>query len=297
MQSRTTAKLHTRHLPELDVIRAVAFLWVFVFHAIQLPGLRIPVPLHLSSEVLLKIGAVAVWQAGRFGVDLFFTLSAFLITSLLLAEHERRGRIDLGQFYVRRILRIWPLYFSVAAAAFAAVWILDEARLKPLLWPYLLMVPNWGWAVIGSPALKYPLSAIFVFWSLGIEEQFYLFWPAFLRWVSVENTRKAAWGMLACSIATRAVLAPLDLRHPWIYANTLARLDPIAMGILLSTEWAALQESSALPSLRSRFHRSGLSLGLGVACFLGAGVISSLLGLKNCRSSTSGIPWWRWAAT
>ena len=118
MQSRTTTRLHSGYLPELDVIRAVAFLWVFAFHAIQLPGLRIPVPLQFSSGVVLKIGAVAAWQAGRFGVDLFFTLSAFLITSLLLAEHERRGRIDVGQFYVRRILRIWPLYYLMILVGF-----------------------------------------------------------------------------------------------------------------------------------------------------------------------------------
>ncbi len=96
--------------PELDGLRFYAFLGVFVFHTLPgqaafYRGLHLPLP--------WLWGAVA--KSGGAGVDLFFALSAFLITSLLLRERGQTGEISLRQFYIRRILRIWPLYFVVVA--------------------------------------------------------------------------------------------------------------------------------------------------------------------------------------
>jgi peptidoglycan/LPS O-acetylase OafA/YrhL len=97
------------YLPELDSLRFFAFLGVFIAHVSPISSLR---PLY----------ALPIFAAG-FGVDLFFTLSAFLITELLMREKERFGSLNVGAFYTRRILRIWPLYFTYVAAVFCTQWI------------------------------------------------------------------------------------------------------------------------------------------------------------------------------
>ena len=103
--------------PELDVLRFFAFLGVFIFHSAprtmdfyNAAGY----PHWLSSLLIPAFGA------GAYGVDLFFALSAYLITSLLLRERAATGALDLRGFYLRRILRIWPLY--LAFVAFAAIF-------------------------------------------------------------------------------------------------------------------------------------------------------------------------------
>ena len=101
--------------PELDGLRFYAFLGVFVCHTLPVEdkfysGLGMPWP-WLWGPVI---------RSGSAGVDLFFVLSAFLITSLLLRERQQTGGISLRQFYIRRILRIWPLYFLVVTWAFCS---------------------------------------------------------------------------------------------------------------------------------------------------------------------------------
>src|SRR5277367_912413 len=97
------------YLPELDVLRFFAFFAVFIFH--------LPEPFALkffdSPGVLGTLG-----RAGAFGVDLFFALSGYLITGLLIRERERSGDINMKAFYARRTLRIWPLYYFSIALAF-----------------------------------------------------------------------------------------------------------------------------------------------------------------------------------
>src|SRR5262245_41344043 len=100
--------------PELDVLRFFAFFGVFVFHAAPrntefYAGAGFPS--WLSTFLISTFGA------GAYGVDLFFALSAYLITSLLLRERSATGNLDLRGFYIRRILRIWPLYLGFVAFA------------------------------------------------------------------------------------------------------------------------------------------------------------------------------------
>ena len=117
--------------PELDSLRFFAFLGVFAFHILPHdPGFYWEH--HFLPGVLVN-PMCAVAGAGAFGVDLFFALSAYLITVLLLRERELAGRIDIKAFYIRRILRIWPLYFFFIAAA-AIAPLLDKAQ--HLGWPY-----------------------------------------------------------------------------------------------------------------------------------------------------------------
>src|SRR5947207_1159181 len=96
--------------PELDGLRFFAFLAVYINHTLLLD----PARGELWKRALGSIGT-----AGAFGVDLFFALSAYLITELLLREQKARGRIDVPAFYLRRMLRIWPLYFVFLGAMVA----------------------------------------------------------------------------------------------------------------------------------------------------------------------------------
>lgn len=199
------------HRPELDALRFGAFLLVFLHHALP----------HASSEIgglprVLAQGIAAVGRAGALGVDLFFALSAYLITELLRREHLTTGALDIRAFYVRRILRIWPLYFF-------ALFVLAPLMGEPLpILPYALLAGNWACALGGFPASSFALL-----WSVSIEEQFYLAWPRIM-------SRRSAVIMLAIATITRVVLAATGVVHPGVWCNTLARLDPIAGGALLS---------------------------------------------------------------
>jgi peptidoglycan/LPS O-acetylase OafA/YrhL len=133
--------------PELDGLRFYAFLGVFIYHTLpEQPafyrGLHLPLPSLWSAVV----------KSGASGVDLFFALSAFLITSLLLREGEETGGISLRLFYLRRILRIWPLYLVVMAVA---IVLAHTLRSQDLPWfyviGYLLFVGNWLNAAFGRP--------------------------------------------------------------------------------------------------------------------------------------------------
>src|SRR5271168_1207499 len=106
----TLAAQHRFYQPELDGLRFYAFLGVFVCHTLPYePAFyrRLHMPLPWLWGAISKSGAA--------GVDLFFALSAFLITSILLREQQQTGEISLQRFYVRRVLRIWPLYFLLIA--------------------------------------------------------------------------------------------------------------------------------------------------------------------------------------
>lgn len=123
---------------------------------------------------------------GKLGVDIFFVLSGFLITSLLVIEKDRFQRIDIKKFYIRRILRIWPLYFLVAILAFTvwphvpALHISQMPNPYDHLWQNVLLIlfflPNVQ--LLRYRAIPYQAQS----WSIGVEEQFYLVWPFLMNW-------------------------------------------------------------------------------------------------------------------
>jgi peptidoglycan/LPS O-acetylase OafA/YrhL len=151
------------HFKGLNGLRAIAALIVVVFH----------VDMHMWWVGLEPQGFHRTGMA-EYAVTLFFVLSGFLITRLLLEEKARFGRIDLGKFYVRRILRIWPVHYLVVAVA--AVLVLAGFISWPGSMPatfafYSLLLANVGYAV----GLRLPLIA--PLWSVSVEEQFYAVWP------------------------------------------------------------------------------------------------------------------------
>lgn len=222
--SRRTERFYQ---PELDALRFFAFFGVFIFHAA--PRTldfydAAHVPRWLSSVLIPAFGA------GAFGVDLFFALSAYLITNLLLRERAATGSLDLRGFYMRRVLRIWPLYFAFIALA-AMVGVLMPQVHLPMRYVigYYLLAGNWIYVFYGLPAsFSVPL------WTISIEEQFYLAWPLALRKASVRMMAVIAVGVLIIANAWRIALAMNGASIDQMEYNTFTRLDPIAWGILLA---------------------------------------------------------------
>lgn len=250
------------YAPELDVLRFFAFFGVFIFHAAPrtmdfyaAAGL----PEWLSKLLISSFGA------GAYGVDLFFALSAFLITSLLLRERANTGRVDVRGFYLRRILRIWPLYLSfVAFAAIAARFLPGQNLPARYVLGYSLLAGNWVYVFYGLPA-----SFAIPLWTVSIEEQFYLAWPLALRKASRRATALMAFGILAIANIWRFWLAVTAAPVDRMEYNTFTRLDPIALGILIALY------GDRLPKL-VRWQRISL---------LGAGVVTWIATYWICVSS------------
>jgi peptidoglycan/LPS O-acetylase OafA/YrhL len=221
------ARAERFYRPELDALRFFAFLGVFIFHAAPrtMDFYNAAGYPHWLSSLLISI-----FGAGAYGVDLFFALSAYLITSLLLRERAATGALDLRGFYVRRILRIWPLYlaFVAFAAIFAALFPGQHLPMRYVV-GYTLLAGNWIYAFYGLPA-----SFATPLWTVSIEEQFYLAWPLALRKASVRTMAAIAVGLLVIANAWRVWLAVTAAPAERIEYNTFTRLDPIALGILLA---------------------------------------------------------------
>ncbi len=235
--------------PELDALRFIAFLAVFVHHSL-------PKEANFYSErglpqVVATFIATAA-NAGNFGVDLFFLLSSYLITTLLLREREAKGQIDIKSFYIRRILRIWPLYFLALAIGEAWQWIVPGDALSwQYVIAYMLLVGNWMHVFFGERS-----SIMLILWSVAVEEQFYLTWPALLRKINTRQTLIRFGSFLWIgTITARYCFAVAGFTGAGIGHNTFTRLDAIAAGILM----AAVLNGDAI-----RFS-SGKRILLGVA--------------------------------
>jgi peptidoglycan/LPS O-acetylase OafA/YrhL len=212
--------------PELDVLRLGAFLLVFVCLAMPTDVAHYErlFKSHIAAELL-----AGVFNGGVYGVDLFFCLSSYLITTLLIKEHGLTGTIDVRSFYVRRILRIWPLYFTVllCVGPLVSIFLPDQHLPWRYLAPFILLSGNWATGLWG-----FPTSYVSILWSVSIEEQFYLTWPQVMRrWL--HHLPKIAWALIAMAFVTRAALVHFGASRDAIFCNTVARLDPIAAGALI----------------------------------------------------------------
>lgn len=117
-----------------------------------------------------------------YGVTIFFALSGFLITYLLLKEEAATKNIDIKKFYIRRVLRIWPLYYLYLFISLFVIYFIDKNTTAPYgsIPYYVFLMANIPFIL--SKALPY----LFHYWSLGVEEQFYLFWP----WLTKKSKNK-----------------------------------------------------------------------------------------------------------
>jgi peptidoglycan/LPS O-acetylase OafA/YrhL len=145
--------------PELDALRFFAFLLVLVHHGPKFPG-----PFNVIQEM------------GAYGLSLFFLLSAYLITELLLREREQTGDVSWKLFFIRRALRIWPLYFGAVAAVIVVSLVRHQIYVSRLhLLAMVFFVANW----FGVGFQFGPLTGHL--WSISVEEQFYTIWPPLMK--------------------------------------------------------------------------------------------------------------------
>ncbi len=221
-----TGKSSPFYLPELDILRFFAFFAVFIHHSLP----QSPDAYQGKLAAFSKLIAATV-TAGGFGVDLFFALSSFLITELLIREFEKTEKINAVAFYARRALRILPLYYTFVLLAIFVLprFLPDESLGFPYDIGFLTIFANWVCAFFG-----YPDSVAAPLWSISIEEQFYLVFPFLVMFFGVPRLKKLAFCFLGIAIITRFILFLLGTPHPGVWCNTFARLDPIAGGILLT---------------------------------------------------------------
>jgi peptidoglycan/LPS O-acetylase OafA/YrhL len=203
---------HKVHLKGLNGLRAIAALAVVVLHtSIGLSPFGLPWN-RMGNEF------------GMFAVTIFFSLSGFLITYLLLLEKDDCGDVSVKDFYIRRILRIWPLYFLYLSICVFVIWATKTQRLPGSLPYYLFLTAN-------IPYIRaHALGLVGHYWSLGVEEQFYLFWP----WVARKEKLERIIGIfivlfIGLKIATRAYLAYSGHNTPYT-ALDVTRFDCMAIG-------------------------------------------------------------------
>ena len=239
-----------KKIPQLDAVRGVAVLLVLIHNTDIYPSLH--------------LGLIA--SNGWMGVDLFFVLSGFLITGILVDTKKSEGYFK--NFYARRCLRIWPLYYSALLFMFVIVPALRPSEAPTIFsarsapwWAFPLFVQNF---LIPIPTMATGLLG--VTWSLAVEEQFYLIWPLVVRFCDEAQLRKVAITVICISPLLRFYLS---LHQVNIYSNTFCRLDGLMAGALLALlvrsrsflpskfvtwAWITLLVSAPLALLMDTFH-------------------------------------------
>lgn len=298
-QRRTVGTPALPHLVGLDGLRAVAVMAVVLYHA------------DLD------------WVPGGFlGVDVFFVLSGFLITSLLLVELDRTGRVRLGRFYLRRARRLLPALLAVLAVTgvlVATVAYDVAASYRRDLPGALLYYSNWSNVVtetsyfefIGRPPMLKHL------WSLAVEEQFYLVWPllcvALYRWGGARRIGQAALigaltSSLAMAVASVVTGMPAAADPSRLYFGTDTHAMGVLAGAALAVVWRPGRTSPVLrPQARVVITSAGV-LGLVLlgwafarlgeySSFLYRGgflLVAGVTALVVAAASHRGVPFGRW---
>lgn len=230
-----------RHVPELDGVRGVAIAMVMALHFVN----NQVIPTNLAERAAIKVSNYGLW-----GVDLFFVLSGFLITGILSDARGTPGYFT--NFFARRSLRIFPLYFGVLLVLTvlvppAVLGAIDpellEARARgPWLWSYLTNVYL-------APQTTFSIPYLSHFWSLAIEEHFYLVWP-FVIWSMA--TRSAMRVSVVLGVVALALRVYFSATAPaQLYASVLT---PCRIDALCAGAWFALaaRDGAGLPQVRTR---------------------------------------------
>jgi peptidoglycan/LPS O-acetylase OafA/YrhL len=198
-----------KYIPQFDGLRGIAILIVLLSHL----------------SYLKSLGFTRFFEYGRTGVDLFFVLSGFLITGILLDTKELPGYFK--NFYARRALRIWPLYYGILFLFFV---------LFPLLFPQHSFSTNrntWPYYVTYTQNLFFhfersiPLGPT---WSLAVEEQYYMIWAPVVFLCGRKSLRNILLGMIVFSLCFRVLSFFRGAPNDFVHNFTLCRLEPLAAG-------------------------------------------------------------------
>ena len=267
------------YLPEVDGIRCLAVLLVWIHHYPVGPG----VFLHQLRD------------SGWVGVNIFLVLSSFLITSLLMLESQAKGSISLPRFYSRRFLRIWPLlglalllnYLLLPAinyfpGGFGNPNLLHDVKYHAI--PNALLLGNW------SAAIFHYLTYGFCnhLWTINLEEQFYLLWPILMFYLirSPRRLLQCCVGLITVSFVARYYYVTVGFKHPALWVSTITRLDPLALGGILAVVYPKLKNWLAL-------RRSAFDSVAAVALFCGSIATVTLI-VHNW--TWTGAVWWKLGA-
>lgn len=215
----------SRYMPGLDGLRALAVLAVIAY--------------HLHTE----------WApGGLLGVTMFFVLSGYLITDILLAQWDRTGRFDMKDFWIRRAKRLLPAMLTVVL--FAVLWsiLFDHSRLPAMLGDVpaaLFYYSNW-WSIFHQVSYFQsfgPLSPLGHLWSLAVEEQFYIFWPILLGiGLILAQKNRGKLALVLAGLALASALAMAIMYRPGedpsrVYYGTDTRLFSLLIGAALAVVW------------------------------------------------------------
>ncbi|GAA3987758.1 acyltransferase family protein [Mucilaginibacter dorajii] len=220
--------------PNLNGVRALAALMVVVSH----------IELHKVIFNIRRIPDTDLLNFGKAGVTIFFSLSGFLITYLLLEEKRNFITINFKGFYMRRLLRIWPLYFLVVFFGFSVFGGGSKA-----FWLSVLFLPNLAFVLQLLPAIFDPI------WSIGTEEQFYIFHPHFFRIKNNRNILNALLTFIACIYIFQFVIEQAMSRHPMYQVVHMllyySRFDNMMIGAVVGL----LYHNTKHPQFKFRFQR------------------------------------------
>ena len=284
-----TASPQPERIASLDGVRGLAILFVLVFHCLFIaPGFDLD-PLTHPYACVAALG----WA----GVDVFFVLSGFLITGILVRSKGGPIGAYFRNFYMRRSLRIFPLYFLVM---WLLLFVLDrpgaigEEKLS-----YLLYYQNIRYACFGELVTD---PARLITWSLAIEKQFYLVWPAIVWWLSERALRRVCAAMIVAAIVLRFVLLSQGFEDA--HFLTPCRMDALAVGAWLAVSpppraWLGTAATLlGLGGLLATAYFSGSSLpdspgqqqwGLIAALALGVGLLTLA---RSAPRLTPLFTWW-----
>jgi peptidoglycan/LPS O-acetylase OafA/YrhL len=213
---QTQTRVDAFYRPGLDILRALAFLLVFVAHGLVW---------HLDKPT--QLGAIG--RAGEFGVAIFFFLSSYLITELLLREKRDTHTILIPAFYARRILRIWPLYFAMIGLGWF-YGLFSPSHHLSLVWGASLMLLFTNWYTAGH---GYPPGFLFPLWSISLEEQFYLLWPCIVKYLGPGSLLGISSLLMTVAYLTLGrLLRQGQTLDPGIWVNSLVQFQFFALGTM-----------------------------------------------------------------
>ncbi len=219
------------YFENLDLLRFIAAFMVVIVHAYggwcSWWGYPRFMTQNGDTKTLNKVGNGIhhFLENGMFGVDIFFLISGFLITYILLVEKEKIGKIDIKKFFIRRGFRIWPLYFLIIAIApFLVSWL---NKPEPNYSAEFLFYNNFHSMYTGN--WQYPFAH---FWSICIEEHFYLVWPFLVAFIPNRYLLNVFWSVIFISIISRLGFNITEKGFYYMFLHTLSRMDVLAIGAI-----------------------------------------------------------------
>jgi peptidoglycan/LPS O-acetylase OafA/YrhL len=209
------------YFENLDALRFLCFLSVFFYHSFYTENIE------LKSSYAYHFLKKEIFGNGNIGVNLFFVLSGFLITYLLIKEKQLKSKINIPNFWIRRVLRIWPIYFLCVFIGFVLFPFLKEMTgqvsnetASPLY--YMLFASNFDMINSGLP----DASILGVLWSVSIEEQFYLIWPIIIYHTPIKKLWWIFSSIIVISISYQFTHNSYTIRE----IHTLSCMGDLAIG-------------------------------------------------------------------